>query len=147
MTKYSIKNICLGIGIGLIIGSMVNINTAPNKLTREDIDREAKKLDLIVMDAKDLINKQPEVKPTEQKQAVQPAVTKNNKIVEFNIEAGSASQDVAEKLLNSKLIQNKQDFLNRLSELKKEDKMQIGSFKIPVGSSIDIIIDILTASP
>lgn len=138
MTKYSIKNICLGIGIGLILAAMVNINAAPKTLTREDVEREAKKLDLIVMNPKDLINKQPEVKNLE------PA---ENEMVTIQIEAGATSQSVAKELFEAKLIQSEQKFLSRLNELEKENKMQIGVFKLSTDSTMDEIINMITSIP
>lgn len=156
MTKYSLKNICLGIGIGLIIASMANINTAPKRLSIDEIKREAEQYNLIVINAQDMIKKQPEEQkdnspsqqsqepPKTQAQQEKAPDTQNITIV---IESGSSSEGVAEKLLNSKLIDSKQNFLNRLRELNKESKMQIGSFDIPKDASIDTIISIITTSP
>ncbi|MDF2522255.1 MAG: hypothetical protein K0R84_2883 [Clostridia bacterium] len=143
MTKYSLKNIFLGVGIGLIISSMANISAAPESLTKDEVIREAQRYNLIVMDAKDMIKKeapaptpeQPESKPEEQG------------VVTIVIESGATSEGIAEQLLSNKLISSKQEFLHRLREQKKESKVQIGSFKIPQGSSLDKIIEIITTSP
>lgn len=140
MTKYSLKNICLGIGIGLILASMANINITPKKLTKEEIKREAEQYNLIVIDKKDMINKEPE----QQKDSLEQQEEQSVVIV---IESGTNSEAIAEKLLNNKLIGTKQEFLYRLRELNKESKVQIGSFNIPVGSSLDKIIEIITSSP
>jgi cell division protein YceG involved in septum cleavage len=135
MTKYSIKNICLGIGVGLVFSSILNISTAPKGITIDEIRREATKYNLIVMDAKDLIQKQPvENTPAEQ----------SNVIV---INSGVSAEGIAELLLSNNLIENKQLFLNRLNELKKESKVQIGTFKIPAGATVDEIIEVITSAP
>lgn len=140
MTKYSLKNICLGVGIGLIIASMANINMAPPKLTKDEIKKEAEQYNLIVIDKKDMINKETEQpKDSKEQQNEQPVV--------IVIESGTNSEAIAEQLLNSKLIGSKQEFLNRLREINKENKVQIGSFTIPIGSSLDKIIEIITSSP
>ncbi|MDF2841534.1 MAG: hypothetical protein K0Q99_2306 [Clostridia bacterium] len=155
MTKYSIKNICLGIGIGLILGSIANISAAPKSLTPDEIRKEAAKHNLIVMDAKDLINKQPSEEKQNQGQNNQseqqtPApleIQQKESIVTITIQSGSNSEDIGELLLTNNLIENKQSFLSRLKELKKESKMQVGTFHIPFGASIDTIIEIITSLP
>lgn len=155
MTKYSLKNICLGIGIGLILASMANISIAPRSLTEDEIRREAAKHNLMVVAAKDLINKQPEVdkeiqeqsKQEEQQKPVQPTAEAAEQLSVITVKSGSTSESIAELLLNNKLIDNKQAFINRLKELKKESKLQIGTFKIPSGASKDRIIEIITSSP
>lgn len=140
MTKYSLKNICLGIGIGLILASMANINMTPKKLTKDEIKREAEQYNLIVIEKKDIINKQTE-QPKENHEQ------QNKEPVVIVIESGTNSETIAEKLLNNKLIGSKQEFLSRLRELRKESKVQIGSFNIPIGSSLDKIIEIITSIP
>lgn len=56
MGNYSIKNISLGIGIGLIISSMININAGSRELTAEEIKKEAVKHDLIVFTREEILN-------------------------------------------------------------------------------------------
>ena len=142
MTKYSIKNICLGIGIGLVFASVANISAAPKSLTTDEIRREAAKHSLIVMDAKDLIQKQPE-----QQTSAPQDLPKQGETTIVVIEPGATSDSISELLLSNKLIENKETFLSRLSQLKKESKMQIGTFTIPAGASIDEIIEIITILP
>jgi hypothetical protein len=156
MTKYSIKNICLGIGIGLVFSSILNINTAPRNLTIEDIRKAATKYNLIVVDAKDLIQKLPiqevpsQEKPNQdvpkQEQPMPQTAPNQEQVTVIVINSGSNADGIAELLLSNKLIENKQAFLNRLTELKKESKLQIGTFKIPTGATVDKIIDIITLS-
>ncbi len=143
MTKYSLKNICLGIGIGLILASMANIYMTPKKLSKDEVKRQAEQYNLIVIDKKDVINKDIE-QPKDNIEQQNPQEEQNVVIV---IESGTNSEVIADNLLNSKLLDNKQEFLNRLRELNKESKVQIGSFKIPRGSSIDKIIETITTSP
>lgn len=155
MTKYSLKNICLGIGIGLILASMANISAAPRSLTEDEIRREAAKHNLMVVAAKDLINKQPEAdkeiteqsKEDEQQTPVQPATEATEQLSVITVKSGSTSESIADLLMSNKLIDNKLAFMNRLKELNKESKLQIGTFKIPSGASIDRIIEIITSSP
>ncbi len=58
MKNFNIKNIVLGIGIGLVFSSMINIGTYGRELTVEEIKKEASKHNLIILDNEDiLINK------------------------------------------------------------------------------------------
>lgn len=144
MTKYSMKNICLGIGIGLIIASIANINFAPKRLSIDEIKREAEQYNLIVINAQDMIKKQPETQ-----QAPAPAKANNQPEVQsiaIVIESGSTSEGIAQKLLDNKLINSKQEFIDRLRELNRESKVQIGTFKIPKGASLDTVISIITGA-
>jgi cell division protein YceG involved in septum cleavage len=135
MTKYSIKNICLGIGVGLVLSSILNISTTPKSLSIDEIRRAATKYNLIVMDAKELIQKQPvQNTPTEQS-------------IVIVVDSGISADGIAELLLSNNLIENKQLFLSRLNEQKKESKVQIGTFKIPIGATVDEIIEVITSSP
>jgi hypothetical protein len=142
MTKYSIKNICLGIGIGLVFSSILNISTAPKAPSIEEIRREATKRNLIVMDAKDVIKKQPV-----QEIPVKIDASNSEQNIEVVIKSGSTSEEFAETLLNNKLIEDKQAFLNRLNELKKESKVQVGTFEISMGATVDEIIEVITTTP
>ena len=142
MTKYSIKNICLGIGIGLVFSSVLNINTAPKSLSIDEIRREATKHNLIVMETKDLIQKQPVVETPEKQDAPNQEQT-----IVIAINSGTSAEEIAEVLLSNSLIENKQAFLTRLNEQKKESKVQIGTFNIPIGATVDEIIEVITLSP
>jgi cell division protein YceG involved in septum cleavage len=142
MTKYSIKNICLGIGIGLVFSSILNISTAPKAFSIEEIRREATKHNLIVMDAKDVIKKQ-----LIQEIPVKTDASNSEKNIEVVINSGCTSEELAETLLNNNLIEDKQAFLNRLNELKKESKVQVGTFEISMGATVDEIIEVITTTP
>ena len=155
MTKYSIKNICLGIGMGLIIASVANLGASPKGMSVDELKTEAQKHNLIVIDAKELIQKQPEsntpaVESKGNEPAVQtppPAQGEAKGTVQIVIEPGATSEKIAQLLVDGKLIDKKQAFLDRLKELKKESKMQIGTFNIQKGSSVDQIINAITSSP
>lgn len=62
--NHQMKNIMLGIGIGLILASIVNLNFRPKNLTIEDVKREAARYNLIVLEADKIINTTPTVTPT-----------------------------------------------------------------------------------
>lgn len=153
MTKYSIKNICLGIGIGLIIASAANISFVPRSLSLEEIKREAQKHNLIVVDAKDLIDKQPQAEvpqqPIEQntEQPAQPKAPVQQQSVVIEVKRGATSESVAKLLAANRLIDSEKVFSDRIYELNKATKLHIGSFEIPSGATVDEIINILTTLP
>ncbi|MGE5631763.1 MAG: hypothetical protein ACM3TR_11780 [Caulobacteraceae bacterium] len=158
MGRYNLKNIALGIGIGLVISSMVNISSGSAPMTVEDIKKEAEKHNLIVLTMEEVINKQtpaptpsPSPSPTPAptpaaKPTPTPASTKqtSSKAVEINIKSGLSSESIANILMESGLIKDSKSFLKRLGELDKDDKLKVGTFTIPKGTGTDEIIKILT---
>ncbi|MFZ5352050.1 MAG: hypothetical protein ACOZCL_04890 [Bacillota bacterium] len=152
MSKYSLKNIFLGVGIGIVITSLININSGLRPLAIEELEREAEKHGLRLVKIADIEkNKPQEAAPTPTPTAVPTPKdkddTKNEVFIEINIKQGDTSHFVAETLQQKGLINNKNDFINRLDELNKANKLQVGSFKIKKGLDLDSIIDILTTIP
>jgi hypothetical protein len=66
-------------------------------------------------------------------------------IVTFSISAGDSASKIADNLLNAGLIANKQAFLNEVVAQKADTLLLIGSYQIPMGSTLAEIVDILTA--
>ena len=148
MGNYSLKNITLGIGIGLVISSMINISAGSRELTVEEIKKEAGKHNLIVLAKEDILNSQtPTVVPEPAAGAVQDSTPEtqagSGKII-VKVEAGMSSDDIAKLLKEKGLIKDTEAFHKRLGELGKDDKLQIGSFELSKGLSYDDIIKILT---
>ena len=167
MNKYSLKNIALGIGIGLIISAFANINAGQRQLTVEEFKREADRLGYYVIDMQEMIKKNPDginngagldqpggeekTTPTPTPIAT-PALTPTPtpeiaEVVELFIKRGSISDTVAEDLFQKKLIESKKEFLNKLYAARKQNSLQVGRFLIRRGVSIEEIIKILTSRP
>lgn len=158
MGRYNLKNIMLGIGIGLIIASIANINKGDREMTVEEIRKEAQKHDLIVLTVDEIINKQaPSAAaapttapvPTAESKAVPnptptPARTTSDQKAEINIQSGMSSEKIAELLEVKGLINDKKSFLKRLGELGKDDKLKVGTYELVKGTGIDELITILT---
>lgn len=64
-------------------------------------------------------------------------------IATINIPEGSFPSKIADILLNSNLIDDKDAFLNRSVELGLDTRLRSGTFEIEVGTSLDNIIKIL----
>ncbi len=155
MGSYSLKNIILGIGIGLVFSSMININIINKELTIEEIKKEAVKHNLIVLTKEEILNNQtpgipaitpaPTAAPTPTSvptpTPTQPAAAGKIKV---NVKSGMSSEGIADLLKGSGLIKDTKAFLKRLEEVDKDDKLKIGTFEIPKGSGYDDIIRILT---
>ncbi|MEA4849770.1 MAG: hypothetical protein VB106_21270 [Clostridiaceae bacterium] len=144
MGNYNLKNIMLGVGIGLVFSSMINISMGSKELTLEDIKKEALKHDLIVLSKEDIIisQSQENTAPAAPAPAAADSLTLDKEIT-INIESGMSSEDVTGLLNEKGLIKDKAAFLKRLGELGMEKKLKVGSFKISIGSDYDQIIKIL----
>lgn len=64
-------------------------------------------------------------------------------IATVNIPDGSFPSKIGDILLNSNLIADKQEFLNRSMELGLDTRLRSGTFEIEVGTSLDTIIKII----
>lgn len=147
MSKYSLKNILLGFGIGLVFVSMINLNAAQRKMTVDDIRKEAEKYNLIVLDQQEII-KQTQPTPTATPAATAaptstPAPASAADIT-VNIPDGETSESIADILADSGLLKDKKAFLKRLDELEKASRLHSGKFTIKKDTGIDGIIDILS---
>jgi hypothetical protein len=144
MGNYNLKNIMLGIGIGLVISSMINISIGSKELTVEEIKKEAVKHNLIILSKEEIINNQPtteESSLTQEAEAEQPV---SEEKVEVNIISGMSSESVADLLKEKGLLNDTKAFLTRLEEVDKENVLKVGSFEIPKSSDFDEIIKIIT---
>jgi len=64
-------------------------------------------------------------------------------IATVEIPAGSFPSKIGDILVNSNLITDKNEFLNRSVEMGLDTKLQSGSFEIAIGTNLDDIIKIL----
>lgn len=67
----------------------------------------------------------------------------NGVIATIVIPEGSFPSSIGDILINSNLIDNKQNFLNRSMELGLDTRLRSGKFQIQVGTSLDDIIKII----
>lgn len=160
MGNYSLKNIFLGIGIGLIAASMLNISMGSRELTVEEIKQEAQKHNLIVLTKEEIMDDKPSApEPTtaptvtpEPTKAAAPVITPSPTAaptvqegkVTITVKGGMSSDDVTDMLEASGLLKDRKAFKKRLGELNMDSKLKIGTFEISKGLSNDEIIRILT---
>lgn len=141
MGMYNLKNIMLGFGLGLIVTSLININIQNKNVTVDFIKSEAQKKGLIIVDPKDVINKSIDISIDNDSGSRD---KNDSTLVEVKIEKGFDSNKTADVLYYNGLIEDKKDFIERLSDCNKTDLIQYGVFFIKKGSSIEEIIDIIT---
>jgi len=70
----------------------------------------------------------------------------SNVIATVEIPVGSFPSKIGDILVNSNLINDKNEFLNRSVEMGLDTKLQSGTFEISVGTALDDIIKIIAKS-
>ncbi|HCJ56413.1 hypothetical protein [Lutispora sp.] len=148
MKSYDIKGIILGIGIGLVLSSIINININSRALTDDFIKTEASKKGFIIVNPKDLIDKgeTSEKNSTYEGEKINEDSDEMEEIgeVEIKVSKGYDSYKTADVLAEHGLIDDKNGFMDRLYKRGKDDKIQYGSFILKKGMSYDDIIDVIT---
>lgn len=141
MGMYNLKNVMLGFGLGLVLSSLININVQSKDVTIDFIKNEALKKGLIIVDPKDIINKN--ISLTDAK-----SDDNNNReiVFEVRIEEGFDSYKTADVLFDEGLIKDKKAFIDLLYECKKTNSIQCGVFFIQKGTGMKEIINIITNS-
>ncbi|MBP1925037.1 hypothetical protein J2Z76_000894 [Sedimentibacter acidaminivorans] len=72
-----------------------------------------------------------------------PTPTESDVVATVEIPAGSFPSKIGDILINSNLIVDKNEFLNRSVEMGLDTKLQSGSFEISIGTNLDDIIKII----
>ncbi|HQI15450.1 MAG TPA: endolytic transglycosylase MltG [Bacillota bacterium] len=132
MGNYNLKNIMLGLGIGLVLSSMINISAGSKELTLEEIKKEAQKHGLVVFSKEEIIDSQNK---------------DNTSLIEkitVEIKSGMNSESIAALLRQKGIIDNSGAFIDKLKKADKETKLKEGTYEIPKGAGYDEIISILT---
>lgn len=144
MSKYSLKNIVLGIGIGFILAAIVNINANNRPMTVEEIKKEAEKHNLIILTKEQVINQQQADQRKEPAAAPAATPATGGEKVTIRIESGATSERVANLLKDAGLVKDAKKFIGRLEELDKTSKLKVGEYTVRKGMSTDALIEILT---
>ncbi|HEX9060402.1 MAG TPA: hypothetical protein VF941_09505 [Clostridia bacterium] len=172
MADFHIKSMTLGIGMGIILTSLVSMiyfEGTGMKMSKEEIISEAKKYGMI--DKSEIIKD--DVKPASGKPIenngippakadnVLPKTTKNEKSdvgsengvstpkppvqnMMIEISEGDTSEIVAEKLYSKGIINDKRSFINKINGSKFETKIANGNFEFKPGEDYNNLIKVLT---
>jgi hypothetical protein len=160
--KKSFKYLILGIGIGLIISSFfavpakkpVNENNKPDFINPEVLAHNSTELDKeneIVLGEPDgdaeyngaLAGETGNSTTKTEDETTELPNDPEGYYVEITIPYGTKSYSVARILYKNNLINSMDEFERRLIELGVDKKIQVGEYKIKMGSSLDEIIDII----
>lgn len=123
----------------------------PETLSNEDIISRAKELGM--MFESDITIKNDEMESVEDTQqseitSVTPIdETETTEIIDIRILPGSSAVTISKTLHESGVIDNSEDFLEFLKQNNKANTIRAGYFKIPIGSSNQDILKILTTPP
>ena len=167
MQKFHLQSILLGIGIGVVLTSIISMiyiaGVGPEmKMSKQEIIDQAKKYgmveDTVLVDS----TPQPDLKvssstdnssgttknnsaqaPTPEK-SVAPVQQNSSSAVQVSISPGDTSEIVASKLLNAGVITDKAAFVKQLSDSGMATQIAIGDYKLVKGSSFSSIVKIIT---
>ncbi len=64
--------------------------------------------------------------------------------VKFTVPAGATGTRVGNLLAEAELVESREAFVGALIKAKKENRIQVGTFTIPQGSTVEDIVDIVT---
>lgn len=169
--KAHIYYLLLGIGIGLVLGSIINFvspNVEYKEYTEEEIREKARGLGMYELDEifemndrfnqgsntnvenqsltseDNDVNEENENKTEEKNETKDKKVAESEEYIEFRIKEGESSKTVINNLFEANIIEDKEKFTDLIYEKKMARKIQYGLFKIPVGADYNTVIEILT---
>lgn len=139
----------IGIGIGFIISSTLNI-IAKEFFTPEINDdfiiHRAKELGMVDKESNFIsINKEDVVKQENEKD-IKAEYLDEDETIKFKIPQGVNSEEIADILLEKKIIQSKDEFLDEINRLKLSEKIRWGIYEISYDESLESIINKITAN-
>ncbi len=142
-----------GLIVTVIVVMVVILGWRFNILMNRGIEKEAIKNNLPPIVSNEPNNPEnpgqneenPENDPDDEEPTPEPTnpVESSGLIATINIPEGSFPSKIGDILLDSNLIDNKEDFLDRSIELGLDTRMRSGTFDIEVGTSLDTIIKII----
>jgi len=144
--KIIIFLVFIGIGIGLLIGSILNL-VNPNIVVREYTDEEIKSIakELGMIDLKEHIQNSRDMdNENKDKQAIQKENNEKNDTILFEIKKGEVSEIIIDNLLELGIIEDKEEFQRLVMEKKADKRFKYGIFEIQKNWDYEKIIEILS---
>lgn len=155
MQKFHSKSLLLGVGIGIVVTSVISLvytaGVDPTKdLTKEQVMKLAEKHNIvqktpIIVQSSDPAKASPTPLPEIKKDSVvnQPKQTESPQEGKIVINEGDTSDIVIEKLYNAGIINDKASFDKELKIMNLEHKINIGEFKIKKGADHKEILNLI----
>lgn len=150
MSKFSIRSILLGIGIGMILTSTLSLiylaGRDPGKtMTQEEFAKLAGQYGYVKQT--EILNGDPKGSGDKGSSGVVKVDANGGETTEkvaFLVEEGDTSEKVAAKLKRLGLIDSEKAFVDMLAEMDLSTRIKVGSFKIDSGSSMKDLIRQIT---
>ena len=136
MKKVSIRNIIIGIGIGMMLTStfnMFNNYIYSTNLENKSVE-EIKELD---RDIETDVSKNDNVEIANDNEV-------ENGYYEIDIRRGMTTEQIASHLQEEKVITDAMEFINTVKSLNMTNKLDYGKRRIPYNSTIEEILTILS---
>lgn len=141
--KINVFYIILGIGIGIIVTSLIFILKPKIKYvdySDDEIIKKAKELGMVSVKEKIELNEEKDKRETDEKEDAK------EEIILFRVENDDTLTSVADRLLKKELIANKEDFIQFAKYKEADKKLRTGDYKLEKNSSYNEIIKILIKS-
>lgn len=174
MKSLHIKSIILGMGMGIVLTSIISMiylaGMNPNtKMTREEIITEAKKIGMVeetslISESVQTTSEQgirtenkaesnnvsenkatAEAKKDADKKPVQePPAQQPVQTIDIRVNDGEDASMIAQNLLQKGIISDKDNFINAIKSVKLQGHIKSGDYKIKSGTDINSLIQIIT---
>lgn len=140
----------LGVGIGLVISSLLNMAYPKIKYepyTEAQIIEKAKELGMVSL--KEAITKNDEetveTDITDLDLEEEMATTNEDmQMVEFIINKGDNSERIAQKLFEAGIIKDREKFIDKVIEKNVQKKFQYGIYELKIDMDYELLIELLT---
>jgi hypothetical protein len=171
MKNFNIKSLVLGVGIGIVLTSIISLIYTAGivnvKMSNQQIIDQAKKLGMIedtqiIKNSSNLSENQ--IETSKETSSVKPRVDNSapketnelnsaasaekpntgDQVIKVSITPGEPSEAVADSLLKKGLISDKDAFLKELKDMGLTSKINVGEFEFKKGSEMKAMIKILT---
>lgn len=145
--KLAIYLILIGVGIGIIIGTSINIlNPTIVYMDYTDDEIRSKAKDLGMIDLKENIaqNMEDIKKQEEQEEIDREDSAYEDNTITFEIKKGEASGEIIDNLFQAQLITNKEEFKSLVVEKEAAKRFQYGIYEIEKNIDYDTLIEVLT---
>ncbi|NLM03658.1 MAG: endolytic transglycosylase MltG [Clostridiales bacterium] len=145
MKRFSFLNILIGIGIGMIITSIINIVFISEKYNSDNHVKNVNENNFIKLPTENMYEYTEDISEKSFKQENNVGFnTDEDSVKEIFIEKGMDSIEIAKLLEREKIISDMDEFLKKTYELNLSRQLKYGLKKIPEGSTIEEILKILT---
>ncbi|WP_352418447.1 hypothetical protein [Proteiniborus sp.] len=136
----------LGIGIGLLVSSMLNIAYPKTKYisyTETQIIEKARELGMVSL-KESIIEKEEKNLETSNKTSNDSDFVEDKRTIEFIINKGDNSEEIVDKLFKEGIIEDKEEFTKKVIDNDIQKKFKYGVYELETKMEYDFLIEVLT---